>query len=91
MLAEIWEHTMSGKRDSSKRQVAFWFSPQERAMLEEVARLRGLNMTEVVKLAITKMLLEDTEVKTNASKRTDPSQGHTQPGGIRGDNGSAQR
>ena len=82
---------MSGKRDRSKRQVAFWFSPQERAMLEEVARLRGLNMTEVVKQAITKMLLEDTEVKDNASKRTDPSQSDTQPRGTRSDNGSAKR
>ena len=48
--------SMPGKRESSKKQVAFWFTPQERAMLEKVARMRGLNMTEVVKQAITKII-----------------------------------
>lgn len=70
-----WMHlfqgtTMPNKRDEDKKQVAFWLSPKEREELEEAARLYGLNMTELVKKAIRKMLLEG---KANdGSNRKDP-------------------
>ena len=49
---------MPNKRDEEKKQVAFWLSPKEREELEEAARLYKLNMTELVKAAVRKMLLE---------------------------------
>lgn len=49
---------MPNKRDDDKKQVAFWLSTKERESLEEAARLLGVSMTDVVKLAIGKMLEE---------------------------------
>lgn len=49
---------MPNKRDDNKKQVAFWLTVQEREMLERVAALHRMNMTDLVKLAIAKMLME---------------------------------
>ena len=78
---------MPNKREDSKKQVAFWLSPQERKMLKKAAQIHGMNMTDLVKAAITKMLLEDTP---DASDGIDASEGNTQPARVRRSDGKGE-
>ena len=78
---------MPNKRDDDKKQVAFWLSHQEREMLEKAAQMHGMNMTDLVKAAITKMLLEDAP---NASDGDDAGQSNTHPEGVRRNHGKGE-
>lgn len=71
---------MPSKHDDNKKQVAFWLSPQEREMLESAARMHGMNMTELVKAAIAKMLME----ATDAGDRDNQSDNHADKRGVQG-------
>ena len=78
---------MPNKRDNSKKQVAFWLSLQEREMLERAAQMHGMNMTDLVKTAIAKMLMESTD---NGSQGNNASEGNTNAEGIRPDSGKGE-
>lgn len=78
---------MPNKRDDDKKQVAFWLSHQEREMLEKAAQMHGMNKTDLVKAAITKMLMED---EPNASDGVDASEGDTHSEGVRRNYGKGE-
>lgn len=78
---------MPNKRDDNKKQVAFWLSLQEREMLEKAAQIHGMNMTDLVKAAIAKMLMEDAP---NASNGDDSSKGDSHAEGVRRNDGQSQ-
>lgn len=78
---------MPNKRDDDKKQVAFWLSHQEREMLEKAAQIHGMNMTDLVKAAVAKMLLEDTP---DASNGDDSSKGDSHAEGVRRNHGKGE-
>ena len=47
---------MPDQRESSKKVVTFWLTPEEKKNLEEAARKSGVNMTEFFRIALRKWL-----------------------------------